>query len=284
MTCGKIGAWHKELLVQTERKAGLSCTVALARRIIGPAPSLCVAYFMEEQTPNERPAGPPSETDGSMTRWIIAIFAMALLALGGYKGYQWWAVESDRTAATAVEAESTAAAAASVAASEPSSAEPEVQKVPGAVSLSAEADVRAPAVVGDNIINKCVINDQVTYTNDPCPEGTSATAATAAEATAVDPNGVTGFTGEKAPEVVARVPTSEDPSQQVAECHYLAAEIGRMDYEFQQQLPPPVLDQIATRLKSAREQSASLKCTGIPKEAAATKPASKSKVLQEKGD
>lgn len=249
--------------------------------MIGVAPSLRAAYFMEEQTPNERPAGPPSETDGSMTRWIIAIFAMALLALGGYKGYQWWVVESGRHAAVSVEVEATTPAPAAPAASEPLAAQPDAPVARDGAARSEEADVRAPAVVGDNIINKCVINDQITFTNEPCPEGT---VASSVDATATDQNGVTGFTGDKAPAVAERPALSDDPSQRVAECHYLAAEIARMDYDFQQQLPPPVLDQIATSLKIAREQSASLKCPGLPKEASLAKPASKSKVLEEKGD
>jgi len=237
--------------------------------------------FMEEQTPNERPAGPPSETDGSMTRWIIAIFAVALLILGGCKGYQWWAAESSPNA-TAVEAESTVPApepaASSLALDAP--AKPNAAPQPS----SAEADLRAPAVAGDNIINKCVRDGHVTYTNDPCPEGsTVGTADASAETTAVDPNGVTGFTGDKAPAVAERAPPADGPSQQQAECRYLAAEIARMDYEFQQPLPPPVLDQIATSLKSARDHSTSLKCEGIPKATAEAKPASKSRMLEEKG-
>ncbi len=232
---------------------------------------------MDEQIPNERPAGPAPDTEGSMTRWIIAIFAMALLVLGGYKGYQWWTTEGDPSASAPTEAAPAAPIpepmASSVALEAPASSSG------SANSPAAEADLRAPAVVGDNIVNKCVQGGQVTYTNEPCPEG--ATVGTV-DATAVDPNGVTGFTGDKAPLVTDRTALSDDPSRREAECHYLAAEITRMDYEFQQPLPPPVLDHLATNLKNAREQSTSLKCLDIPKATLAAKPASHSKVLEEK--
>ncbi len=230
---------------------------------------------MEEQTPNERPSGPPPETDGSMTRWIIAVFALALLILGGYKGYQWWAAEHSvpvETEAAAPVSEPAASAAEQNTPDKPADAPP---------PPTGEADLRAPAVAGDNIINKCVMGGQVTYTNDPCPEGSTTGTV---EATAIDPNGVTGFTGDKAPAATERAPASDDPSQRAAECDYLAAEIARMDYEFKQPLPPPVLDQIATDLKNAREQGASLKCTGIPKASAEAKSASDSKMLKEKGE
>ena len=44
-------------------------------------------------------------------------------------------------------------------------------------------------MIGTNIINKCEVNGQVTFTNDACPEGAVAQLSPA-EATAVDLNGV----------------------------------------------------------------------------------------------
>lgn len=59
-----------------------------------------------------------------------------------------------------------------------------------------------------------------------------------------------------------------------AQCGYLAAEIARLGHEFDQPLPPPVLDQIAGQLKALRERNARLKCAGEPAPpAAASAPA-----------
>ena len=243
---------------------------------------------MDANTPDERPNSPPTESENSTTRWIIALFAAALLLLGGYKGYQWWSASAERVQTAPAEAAPDIASMASAA----SAASQALQPVPVRPAQSspppvAEGELQAPAVAGTNIINKCELNGQVTFTNEVCPEGAVAMLAPA-EATAVDPNGVSGSTGEKAP-VVDRVTLVSEPSEQEAECSYLVAEITRLNYEFQQSLPPPVLDQIATRLKDMRDRSAGLKCVAAPKQESA-KPAPSArraapapKMLEEKG-
>ncbi|MCB2034422.1 MAG: hypothetical protein KDF57_14360, partial [Ottowia sp.] len=138
---------------------------------------------------------------------------------------------------------------------------------PNAPSADQRGEPTAPAVAGDGSIRKCVVNGQTTYTNQPCPEGTEATTQ---PDSAVDANGVVGSTGEAltAP-VVRERPFSPDgdPSARESECGYLASEIERLRYEFDQPLPPPVLDQIAGRLKSLRDNSAQLKCPPEPAQA-----------------
>ncbi|WP_028603798.1 hypothetical protein [Ottowia thiooxydans] len=247
---------------------------------------------MEENTPNERPISPPVETGNSPTRWIVVFFALALLVLGGYEGYRWWSASAERAETATTEPVAEVAPAVPSIASAPAAAPQPVPVQPAQASPPpvTEAGIQAPAVVGTNIINKCQLDGQVTFTNEPCPEGAVAVI-TPAEATAMDPNGVSGSTGDKASTDIARAPLGGEPSQQEAECRYLAAEITRLNYEFQQSLPPPVLDQIATRLKGTRDRSAGLKCAGAPKEAA-SKPAPStrraasapaSKMLEEKG-
>lgn len=46
-------------------------------------------------------------------------------------------------------------------------------------------------------------------------------------------------------------------------CRFIAAEIERLDYEFGQELPPPVLDHISTRLGMLRDQYQDGKCAGL---------------------
>jgi len=205
-----------------------------------------------------------------MTRWIIAFFAIALLVLGGYRGYLWWAedVEQQRAALeSAPEADASLQPQPSDLALSQLGSGAGAGTAPGAAPAPIPArsgDPLAPAVIGGQI-NKCLINGQVTYTNEPCPEGTSADMA---ESTGTDPNGVTGSTGARAPMVAIRpvLPANDSPGQRAAECRFLAAEVSRLDYEFQQTLPPPVLDQIATDLRGLREHRAGLKCPGASKE------------------
>lgn len=243
---------------------------------------------MNPESSNERPVGPAVESENSTTRWIIALFAAALLLLGGYKGYQWWGASAERTQSAPVEAAPDIASMASAA----SAASQALQPVPVRPAQSstppvAEGELQAPAVVGTNIINRCELNGQITFTNEACPEGAVALLSPA-EATAVDPNGVSGSTGEKAP-AVDRVAVVSEPNDQEAECRYLVAEVTRLNYEFQQSLPPPVLDQIATRLKDMRDRSAGLKCAGSSKQESAKpapsarRAASAPKILEEKG-
>ncbi len=49
-------------------------------------------------------------------------------------------------------------------------------------------------------------------------------------------------------------------SQRTATCRFLAAEIERLDYEFKQELPPPVLDHLSSRLAQWRSQYQAGKC------------------------
>jgi len=51
-----------------------------------------------------------------------------------------------------------------------------------------------------------------------------------------------------------------DPNQRHSMCGYLAAELGRLSYEFKQPLPPPVIDRIATEIAQSRAQTNDYGC------------------------
>ena len=229
--------------------------------------------------PSDRPLLPPTADAGpGLLRWGVAVVALVLLLLGAWQAYDWLAGDVARRRAVAengAEAPPQPAASADVAA---------MPDALSGVGTGGGRTVRppqpgvaggeppAPAVAGGGV-NKCVTDGQVTYTNAPCPEGSQA--AQAADTPGMDANGVTGSTGDGVPAVVARpAPLSggADPSQQAADCSFLTAEIGRLDYEFQQPLPPAVLDHISTRLSGLRAQAGAARCAPPPKADAASAP------------
>ena len=69
------------------------------------------------------------------------------------------------------------------------------------------------------------------------------------------------------PDTVAPVPLVNmqalNAEEQRDACRFLAAEIERLDYEFKQNLPPPVLDHVSTRLGMFRDQYQAGKCSGV---------------------
>ena len=229
---------------------------------------------MNDEPRDDAPLSPSASagSEGMPLRWIIGAFAVGLLLLGGYKGVQWLEANRDTllrapVAAPPGPAASVAERAAPLPAPPASIGRTIRPPQPNAPSADQRGEPTAPAVAGDGSIRKCVVNGQTTYTNQPCPEGTEATTQ---PDSAVDANGVVGSTGEAltAP-VVRERPFSPDgdPSARESECGYLASEIERLRYEFDQPLPPPVLDQIAGRLKSLRDNSAQLKCPPEPAQA-----------------
>lgn len=215
---------------------------------------------MEAENLKELPHRPIGESESSSLRWVIVIFAIALLGLGGYRGYQWWATDLERQRVEAVQAPENAGATA------PDSTESTPQQpVPARVESARPGkeggqavEPLPPAVLGRRI-NKCIIQGRVTYTNDACPEGATEESASVTTPSLAFPDG---------------------PGQREATCRFLAAEISRLNYEFQQTLPPPVLDEISSDLKVRREQAVHLSCPGSTAEAAA--PKSTAKVIQEK--
>lgn len=52
----------------------------------------------------------------------------------------------------------------------------------------------------------------------------------------------------------------DDPDRRRSTCGYLAAELERLDYEFKQPLPPPVIDHIATQITRLHTQANRYDC------------------------
>ena len=60
---------------------------------------------------------------------------------------------------------------------------------------------------------------------------------------------------------VADLGNLADPDQHRAVCAYLVAEQERLDHEFKQPLPPPVVDRIATEIAQLHTQTSRADCT-----------------------
>ena len=235
--------------------------------------------------PADRPLMPP-ELDSGMgaLRWVITGIALVLLVVGAWRGYMWFIddVAKRRAVASgsALQSSSADAPPADPTALPPPITVPRTVQAPAAQKAASGARA-AGQVAGLEGVNKCVVDGQVTYTNTPCPAGSTPeprssgmAEADTEEPAGVDANGVSGSTGDNGPAVrVARpavfTASGHDPSQQTSLCGYWSAEIERLDFEFQQPLPPPVLDQISTHLASLRGQYTEAKCGPAPKSAQA---------------
>ncbi|CAM5778277.1 hypothetical protein ACFOHU_13305 [Ottowia pentelensis] len=204
-----------------------------------------------------RPPEPARET--GWPRWIAVLVALGLL-LFGLKAYQWLqGYVAQRHALARQET--------------PALAEPQASLVPTAPTATpnAEAEPIAPAVTGE-AVHRCLRPDgQMVLTNQACPSGSRPEAAPPAA-------------DQRPPAAAAIRWAGDDPSLHDATCHYLTAEIERLGYEFQQPLPPPVIDGISTRLSTLRGESAQGGCAPLPKPAAAPGERSSHKVLTERNN
>lgn len=204
----------------------------------------------------EHPPEPVRET--GWLRWIAIVVALGLLVLLGLKAYQW--LQGYVVQRHAMAQQETPA----LAEPQPSLAAP----TPAPPVATAQGEPFAPAVTGQ-AVHRCVRPDgQVVLTNQACPAGSRPDAAPAVAA--------------PSPAAAAISWAGDDPSLHDATCHYLAAEVERLGYEFQQPLPPPVLDLISTRLSSLRGAAAQGGCAPLPKPAAAPGERDPHKVLTER--
>ena len=205
----------------------------------------------------------PAEARG-VWRWLVAAALVLLIVVGAYQAYEWLVhdVERRRAVAEAPAAPPPAAAPAPIA---PPAGVPARRSIQPAQPGALPGDPLAPAVTGQ-AVHKCVQDGQVSYTNQPCPDGASGSPL-AGQATGADPNGVPGSTGDQIPVLVARPAAlgAGDPAQHSAVCGYLTAEIERLDFEFRQPLPPAVLDRISTQLAALRTQHGSVQCAPLSK-------------------
>ena len=216
------------------------------------------------------PLRPPEPAEPGLWRWLVAAALVLVIIVGAYQAYEWLVNDVARRRAVA---EAPAAAPPQHPAPDTGAptAEPARRTIRPAQPSAPPNEGTAPAVTGE-AIHKCVVDGQVTYTNQACPDGSTGGLM---QATGADPNGVSGSAGDTVPSVLVARPANlgaGDPSQQTALCGYLAAEIARLDFEFKQPLPPNVLDHISSQLSGLRAQHGAAKCEPLPKPAA-DKPA-----------
>jgi hypothetical protein len=67
-------------------------------------------------------------------------------------------------------------------------------------------------------------------------------------------------TSEKIPTAAVDLGNINDPDQRRSVCGYLAAELERLNYEFKQPLPPPVIDRIATQIEQIQARTNRYNC------------------------
>lgn len=187
-----------------------------------------------------------AEAGSGLLRWVLAAIVLIALVFGAYRAYVSLIGDlASRQAAT--EAPSTAAPT-DAPTNDDGSGQP---AQPGTVAN----EPPAPAVAG-GAVNKCAAGSQIIYTNTACPQGSSLIAA--------DP-------ADEAVPLAAQPATLSDNAnngQQQANCNFLTAEIARLSYEFQQPLPPAVLDHISSRLTGLRAQTEDARCAAaLPKAA-----------------
>ena len=216
------------------------------------------------------PLRPPEPAEPGLWRWLVAAALVLVIIVGAYQAYEWLVNDVARRRAVA-EAPAPAPTQHPAPDTGAPTAEPARRTIRPAQPSAPPNEGTAPAVTGE-AIHKCVVDGQVTYTNQACPDGSTGGLM---QATGADPNGVSGSAGDTVPSVLVARPANlgaGDPSQQTALCGYLAAEIARLDFEFKQPLPPNVLDHISSQLSGLRAQHGAAKCEPLPKPAA-DKPA-----------
>lgn len=216
------------------------------------------------------PLRPPEPAEPGLWRWLVAAALVLVIIVGAYQAYGWLVNDVARRRAVA-EAPAPAPTQHPAPDTGAPTAEPVRRTIRPAQPSAPPNEGTAPAVTGE-AIHKCVVDGQVTYTNQACPDGSSGGLM---QATGADPNGVSGSAGDTVPSVLVARPANlgaGDPSQQTALCGYLAAEIARLDFEFKQPLPPNVLDHVSSQLSGLRAQHGAAKCEPLPKPAA-DKPA-----------
>jgi len=180
-------------------------------------------------------------------RLLVTLIALAVLAAGAWQAYQWLVSDVERRRAVAEHGGSAPPPAADT---DAAAAPPPAARGASTpqLSLAATGEPVAPAVIG-GAVNRCVRGGQVIFTAAKCPEGSAA---------AADAAGANASGGLAAQAAIGAA--GDEASQQQAECNFLSAELDRLGYEFRQPLPPPVLDQISTRLTALRAQSERAKC------------------------
>lgn len=203
-----------------------------------------LATDMSESSPDSSPPSRATPWRGASRAQQVAL-ALAVLALvaTAWFAYDWFTRDvAQRRAIAEGRAPNPAAAAVEV---DPHAPAPE-----DSVAAVTSDEPVAPAVRGE-AIHRCVRGDEVLFTNQACPEGFSADTGSGSGGAAGRPPVATA---------ASMLSGSDDPAQRRAQCDYLLAEVERLEFDFQQPLPPPILDEISSRLLALRSQGERLAC------------------------
>ena len=122
----------------------------------------------------DQPLRPPEpEAEQSLWRWLVAAVLVLVIVVGAYQAYEWLVNDVERRRAVA-EAPAAPPPPPAARARQPDAAPPVGRTVQPA-QPSAPLEAPAPAVTGQ-AIHKCVVDGQVTYSNQPCPDGAASEA------------------------------------------------------------------------------------------------------------
>ena len=134
------------------------------------------------------PLRPPEPAEPGLWRWLVAAALVLVIIVGAYQAYEWLVNDVARRRAVA---EAPAAAPTQHPAPDTGAptAEPARRTIRPAQPSAPPNEGTAPAVTGE-AIHKCVVDGQVTYTNQACPDGSTGGLM---QATGADPNGVSGW-------------------------------------------------------------------------------------------
>lgn len=214
-------------------------------------------------SPQDAPDAPAAGRAGKLGQAVVLILALLALVWISWQGYRWLQDDAQQRRAVA-EGRAALPGDAEGAEADAASVLPALDARPAVpvTAASAPDEPRAPAVAGE-ILHKCLEDGRIVFSRRPCPEGTEVLTTAV---TGLDAQGVQGRAGDPQfglPSASTSWSRAED-NQRAAACAHLSAEIERLEFEFAQALPPPVLDHVSTRLGLLRSRSQDLRCPQAP--------------------
>ena len=117
------------------------------------------------------PLRPPEPAEPGLWRWLVAAALVLVIIVGAYQAYGWLVNDVARRRAVA-EAPAPASTQHPAPDTGAPTAEPARRTIRPAQPSAPPNEGTAPAVTGE-AIHKCVVDGQVTYTNQACPDGSS---------------------------------------------------------------------------------------------------------------
>lgn len=224
---------------------------------------------------SQRAAAAAPDTASPARGWIVLLVIALLLALGSWRGYAWLVQDVEHRRAVA-EGRAPDPVARPVDPHAPQAAVTPINPPRTTPATRGQGEPLPPAVRGD-AVRRCVRGDEVVFTNQPCAPGFEE--GQGAELRGDPSEGVTPVGATSPTESTAKA----DVTQQAALCRYLASELERLDFEFHQPLPPPVLDLISSHLSRLRAQAKQIECAPVTSRADARGKSDKPSAERTKG-